>query len=426
MKIPKKEIFGWAMYDFANSGFTTVVLTAVFASYFVAVVAGDLPSGEATFYWTLIIGVANGIVLLTAPLIGAIADYSGAKKRFLVITTIGCVSFTALLSLIGPSDIILAAILLIIACIMFYSGENIIAAFLPEISSSENMGRISAFGWSLGYVGGLIILGISLIYVDFAQQRGEQAAEFVPVTMIIVAIGFALASLPTFLWLKERAVRQALPTGRHFFSIGFVRLKDTIQHAHKYTDLFRFLVCLCVFYCGINTVIILASIYAQEAMGFETKDTIMLILVVNVTAAIGAATFGYLQDKIGALYTIKLTLLIWICAMLIAFYAEERTTFWIAANLIGLALGSSQSASRALIGLFSPVSKSAEFFGLWGLATKASAIIGPLSYGIIAYLTDGNHRQALLSTCIFFILGFILLFSVNQARGQKAANENLV
>ncbi len=424
MNTPKKEIFGWAMYDFANSGFTTVVLTAVFASYFVAVVAGDLPSGEATFYWTLIIAIANGIVLLTAPVIGAIADFSGAKKRFLLITTIGCVIFTAGLSLVGPSDIFLAAILLILACTMFYSGENIIAAFLPEISSAKNMGRISAFGWSLGYVGGLIILGISLAYVDVAQQRGEPSTEFVPITMIIVAIGFALASLPTFFWLKERAIRQALPKGRHFFSISFHRLNHTIQHAYQYTDLFRFLVSLCIFYSGINTVIILASIYAQEAMGFETKDTILLILVVNITAAIGAAVFGYLQDKIGALHIIKFTLLIWISAMFIAYYTEDKTTFWVVANLIGLALGSSQSASRALVGLFSPPAKSAEFFGLWGLATKASAIIGPIVYGLIAHISGGNHRQALLSTCIFFILGFILLFSVDQARGQKAATEN--
>jgi len=183
-------------------------------------------------------------------------------------------------------------------------------------------------------------------------------------------------------------------------------------------------VSLCIFYCGINTVVILAAIYAQEAMGFETKDTIVLILVVNITAAIGAALFGYLQDKFGALHTIKATLLIWILAMFIAFYTEDRTTFWIVANLIGLALGSSQSASRALVGLFSPASKSAEFFGLWGLATKASAIIGPISYGFISHMTDGNHRLALLSTCVFFVVGFILLFSVDLVRGEKAAIES--
>lgn len=417
----RKEIFGWAMYDFANSGFTTVVLTAIFNTYYVNVIAGHLSNGEATLFWTLVIGFANGLVLLTAPIVGAIADYSAAKKRFLAVTTVGCVVFTALLALLGPRDVILAGVFVVMASVMFYSGENLIAAFLPEISPPEKMGRISAFGWTLGYISGLLILGLCLAYVSYAETRLQTAQQYVPVTMLIVAACFGLASLPTFLWVREAAKPQHSGAPVNYLRIGYARLHSTWQHARHYRDLFRSLLCLMIFYCGINTVVILAAVYANEVMGFSTQDAIMLILVVNITAAVGAFVFGWVEDIIGSLTTIKLTLLIWVIAMIMAYFTEQRGGFWIVANLIGLALGSSQSAGRAIVGLFSPAARSGEFFGLWGLATKLSAIIGPISYGLITRLSDGDHRLALISTCVFFIAGFLLLFTVDEQRGRAAA-----
>lgn len=416
----RKEIFGWAMYDFANSGFTTVVLTAIFNTYYVNVIAGHLPNGEATFFWTLVIGFANGLVLLSAPIVGAIADYSAAKKRFLAVTTVGCVIFTALLAMLGPRDIILAGIFVVLASVMFYSGENLIAAFLPEISPPEKMGRISAFGWTLGYIGGMLVLGLCLAYVNYAESRMQTAEQYVPVTMLIVAACFALASLPTFLWVRESAKPQRHEQSVNYLHIGYARLQSTWQHARHYQDLFRFLLCLTVFYCGINTVVILAAVYANEVMGFSTQDSILLILTVNITAAVGAFIFGWLQDSIGSLTSIKLTLMIWVIAMIMAYFTDQRVGFWIVANLIGLALGSSQSAGRAIVGLFSPAERSGEFFGLWGLATKLSAIIGPVSYGLITRVSHGDHRLALLSTCVFFIAGFLLLFTVDEQRGRAA------
>jgi UMF1 family MFS transporter len=331
------------------------------------------------------------------------------------------VLFTLLLGLVGRGDVMLGMALVILATLMFASGENFIAAFLPEIASQKEMGRISGYGWSLGYLGGLLVLGLCLVYIQSAQSRGDVAEQYVPVTMWITAGMFALAALPTFIWLRERAVPRRLAPGESYFRIGFARVHHTLAHARHYRDLFRFLVTLAVYYCGINTVVVLAVIYAQEAMGFTMQENIILIMVVNVTAAVGALTFGLVQDRLGSVRTLAITLVVWVVALVLAYFTESRAGFWVVANLVGLALGSSQSAGRALVGQFSPPGRSAEFFGLWGLAGKLAAVIGPLVYGLVTFITHGNHRQALLSTCVFFIAGLLLLLTVNERRGRAAA-----
>ncbi|MDH3514393.1 MAG: MFS transporter, partial [Gammaproteobacteria bacterium] len=274
---------------------------------------------------------------------------------------------------------------------------------------------------SLGYLGGLLVLGLCLVYIQWAQARGDSAEQFVPVTMWITAFLFALAALPTFVWLRERAIAQPLGPGENYFRAGFARVRHTLAHARHYRDLFRFLVTLAVYYCGIYTVIVLAAIYAQETMGFSMQENITLILVVNITAAAGAFLFGLVQDRLGSVRTLGATLAIWITALVLAYFVETRAGFWVVANLVGLALGSSQSAGRALVGQFSPPSRAAEFFGLWGLAGKLAAVIGPLVYGMVTWMTHGNHRQALLSTCGFFIAGLLLLVTVDERRGRAAA-----
>ncbi|MEK6749357.1 MAG: MFS transporter [Pseudomonadota bacterium] len=416
-----REIFAWAMYDFANSGYTTVVLTAIYSAYFVGVVANSSNTGDATFLWTLAIAIANSLVLISAPILGAIADRQAWKKRFLIITTVGCAVGTAMLATTGPGDVAWATGWIVLASFLYYTGENLIAAFLPEIAPHGRMGWISGYGWTIGYLGGLAVLALCLAYIRYAQAHGSPATHYVPMTMLIVAVCFVLAALPTFLWLRERTVPQPRMAGIGYIRMGWRRLLASWTHARHYVDLTRFLFAVCVFHCGINTVIVLAAIYAQQAMGFTMQDTLLLIIVVNLTAAVGAALFGRLQDRIGAITTLRITLLIWICAMILAYFATERPGFWVVANLVGLAMGASQSAGRALVGLFCPPERAAEFFGLWGVAVKLANIIGPLSYGVIAAVTAGNHRVALVTTVVYFALGFALLFAVDEKRGRAAA-----
>ena len=412
-----REVWAWAFYDFANSGYTTVVITAVFNAYFVAEVAGRAP--WATFAWTSSLAVSYALIMLTAPVIGAYADAHAAKKRLLFFTTAGCVVFTAGLALVGSGDLALGIGLIILSNFFFGSGENLVAAFLPEIADGEAIGKVSGWGWSLGYLGGLVALGVCLAYVTHAQEQGASAADFVPVTMLITAAIFALASLPTFLVLRERAQPVAGASGA--LKSAFARLAETFGHARRYADLWRFLVCVVFYQAGIQTVIIVAAVYAQEVMGFTTRDTLMLILVVNITAAVGAFVFGHVQDRLGHVRTLVLTLIGWLVAVVLAWFAEGPALFWLVANIVGLCLGASQSAGRALVGYLSPPARTGEFFGLWGLAVKLSAILGPLTYGLVTWATHGNHRLAMLVTGVFFVIGLAILASLDVRRGRRAA-----
>jgi UMF1 family MFS transporter len=417
--VTPREAWAWAMYDFANSGYTTVVITAIFNAYFVGVIAGNAP--WATFAWTAALAVSYAAIMFTAPLVGAYADAWAAKKRLLALTTIGCVAFTALLAFSAPGSLWLTIPLLVLSNYFYGSGENLIAAFLPELAHSDALGKVSGWGWSLGYVGGLVSLGACLAYVTWAQAQGQLAADFVPVTMLITAALFALSSLPTFLFLKERAVPQPHLQGKNLVQESFARLKQTLAHARDYRDLRRFLVCTVFYQAGIQAVITLAAIYAQQAMHFTTQQTIMLIFVVNITAAVGAFLFGFLQDRIGHVPAIALTLLGWIVMILLAWAAEGPDMFWVAANLAGICMGASQSAGRALVGLLSPATRRAEFYGLWGLAVKLSAILGPLTYGVASWVTQGDHRTAILITGSYFVAGLLILYGVDAQRGRAAA-----
>lgn len=412
------EVWAWAMYDFANSGYTTVVITAVFNAYFVAVVAGGAP--WATLAWTLTLSASYALVVASAPFIGAVADAYAWKKRLLILTTLGCVGATAGLWFAGPGTLTLAVLLVIVSNWCFSTGQNLIAAFLPELAASRAMGRVSGWGWSLGYLGGLLALGLCLAYISRAQARGAQAAQFVPVTMLITAALFALAVIPTFVWLRERARPQGGDPA-HVMGSAWRRLRETARQAARFHDLRLFFLCNVFYSAGIYAVISLAAIYAQEAMHFETQETLLLILVVNITASAGAFAFGYLQDRIGHIRAIVLTMLGWIVMVLLAWSAEGRSAFWIAANIAGVCMGASQSAGRAIVGLLSPPSRLAEFYGLWGLVVNLAAILGPLTYGLANWLAGGDHRLAMLVTGAYFLLALILVLPVRVGRGRRAA-----
>jgi len=411
-----REAWAWAMFDFANSGYTTVVVTAVYNAYFVAVIAGNAP--WATFAWTAALSISYVLIMLTAPAIGAYADAAARKKRLLGYASLGCIVFTALLGAAGPGEVALAMALIVLSNYCFGSGENLIAAFLPQIARGEHIGRVSGWGWALGYLGGMGTLALCLAYVQAAQARGMTASDFVPGTLLITAGVFALACLPTFLFLRERAVPRPEAAAVH---ASFARLKRTLAEARRFRDLARFLLCIVCYQAGVQAVIALAAIYAQQAMHFTTAQTIVLVLVVNVAAAAGAFLFGYVQDKVGHKRAIGITLAGWLATTVLAAGADGERAFWIAAHLAGLCLGSSQSAGRALVGYLSPEDRHGEFFGLWGLAVKLSSVLGPMTYGLIVWLTHGEHRLAFALTGIYFILGLVLLVGVDVMRGRAAA-----
>jgi UMF1 family MFS transporter len=395
-----------------------VVITAVFNAYFVAAVAGA--AHWATFAWTAALSLSYAAIVVTGPLVGAWADAHAAKKRLLLASTVGCVLSTALLWFAAPGAVALAIALVIVSNFFYGSGENLIAAFLPELADSRAMGRVSGWGWSFGYLGGIVSLGLCLAYITWAQHAGQPASSFVPVTMLITAAVFALAATPTFLFLRERAVPQRLPAAGALRG-AWARVHATLRHAREFRDLRRFLLCTVFYQAGISAVIALAAIYAEQAMKFTTQQTITLILVVNFTAAAGAFAFGYLQDAIGHVRAVALTLLGWIAMVLIAGLASSAAAFWLAANIAGLCMGSSQAAGRAVVGYLAPPPRLAEFFGLWGLAVKTASIFGPITYGIVTWAFAGNHRLGIFAIGVYFVVGLTLLAGIDVERGRRAA-----
>ena len=409
-EVPIREVWAWSMYDFANSGYTTVVITAVFSAYFVSTIGENLP--WATFAWTAALSVSYALILVTGPLIGAWADAHAAKKRLLLLTTVGCVLFTALLFFVSPGMVGAALLLVVLSNYFFGTGENLIAAFLPELADSRAMGRVSGWGWSFGYLGGIVALGLCLAYI--LSSEGP-ATRTVPVTMLITAAFFAVAAAPTFLFLKERAQPQPR------MDSPWARVGRTLKHSRDFRDLRRFLACVLFYQAGITAVVSLAAIYAEQAMKFTMRETIVLILVVNVTAALGAFGFGYLQDAIGHVRAVALTLAGWTVVVIVAGLSQSSASFWVAANLAGLCMGSAQAAGRAIVGYLAPPARVAEFFGLWGLAMKAASIFGPLTYGAVTWMFAGNHRLAIFATGAYFVIGLSLLGGIDVERGRRAA-----
>lgn len=416
--VTSREVWSWAMYDFANSGYTTVVITAIFNAYFVSVIAGG--TDWATLLWTTVVAISYVIVMAIGPVLGAWADRNAAKKRVLAWSTAGCVVTTLALAPVaaqGNAMLWLACVLFIASNVFYALGENFTAAFLPELADSQHIAKVSAWGWSLGYVGGLFTLGVCLWWVLSQQAEGAKAVDYIPWTLVITAVIYALASVPTFLYLRERAQPGAARDAVNIFARfarSWVQLRD-------FPDLKRFFWAGLAYQAGLAVVITLASVYAEQALGFKMADTIKLLLVVNVSAAIGAFAFGYIQDRIGHKPTLTITLLMWIATVVIAYVWHTQAGFWVAANCAGLCLGASQSGGRALVGVMSPRAQIAEFYGLWGLVVRLAGVIGPVLYGLVTWVTAGNHRLALLLTGGMFVVGLALLAKVNVVNGERAA-----
>ncbi len=416
--VRRREVLGWAMYDFANSGYTTVVITAVFSAYFVGGVAQG--ASWATLAWTIALSVSYALVMLIMPGLGAWCDRHGTKLRPLGLTTLGCVLSTLALGWVGPGDVALGMLLIILSNTFFTVGESLIAAFLPELATGTGMGRVSGWGWALGYVGGMLCLGLCLAVVLQAQARGEPAAAFVPVTMVMTALFYGAASLFTFAWLRDRArpISGDQLSGLSSRVSQWQRLRLSLRSLQAYPELARLLASIVAYQAGVAVAITLAAIYAEQVMGFQPQETMVLIFALNISAMVGAFTLGHAQDRWGHQRALALTLVGWIITCIIVALAHTKPVFWGAAVLAGLCLGSSQSAGRAMAGLLTPPAQTAEFFGLWSFAVRAASIAGPLLYGLITWGTAGNQRLAIGATAGLFVLGLWWLWPLDMAKGR--------
>lgn len=415
----RKELLAWCLYDFANSSFTTLIITVAYSVYFVQVVARDLGGATAERVWFWGYAISMLAAALLSPPLGALADARAAKRPFLIASTLACIVCTALLFFVEQGDVGLGLLLFGLANIAFELGFLFCSAFLVEITTLATMGKISGYGWGLGYAGGLASLALAYPFIagGFADDNlARYRASFA-----VTAGFFLVASLPTLVWLRERAVPQPSSAGASAWRDAFARLAATARTIARYRDLLWFLAGYLVYTDAINTVVVASAIFANKVLDFSPADLIIYFLVTQVTAGLGAVGFGLLADRIGSARTIGLTLLIWIGVVGAAAAVQTHAQFYAIGLVAGAVLGANQATSRALIGRFVPPGKQGELFGFFTVTGKFAAVIGPVVYGEVTAWT-GSQRWAVLSMALFFLIGLMLVQQVDEARGMAAAH----
>jgi UMF1 family MFS transporter len=400
--VKRSEIFGWCCFDFANSSFTTIIITVVYAVYFNQVVAAGSPFAEG--WWSTALALSQLGAILLGPLVGAFADVTARKKTFLFVTALVCSLGTAALGFVGPGEIALALGLVIVANLAFSLSENLCSAFLPEISTPATAGRISGYGWSFGYFGGLF----SLILALFMLEGLKWPATW---TFLMTGLFFLGASLPTQLLLRERAHPRRLAPGESIAGLAFSQLGRMRQEIPRHRTLAVFFVAMTLFLSGLAAVVAFAGVFATKALGMSQAEIIKLFIVLQLAGVAGALGFGYLQDKIGAKIALLTSLGLWIVVCVWAWRCSGKGEFFLVGIIAGAAMGSLQSAGRAVVSTLTPPDRGGEFFGYWGFFGKLAGVVGPLAFGWIATATD--VRQAILINAVFFAAGLLILLPLD-------------
>lgn len=416
--VSNRERWAWCLYDFANSSFTTLIVTVAYSVYFVQVVAGHLGGGQAERVWFWGYALSMLAVAALSPIVGAVADSHAIKRPLLILSTLVCVGTTALLALVQAGHVAAGLLLFAVANITFELGFMLCSAFLVEIATPETMGRLSGYGWGLGYAGGLVSL--ALAYPFIRDGFDPDNLDAYRLSFVVTAGFFLLAAVPTFAWLHERATPHPLTEGLAWWRAPFARLADTARHLTRYRDLSRYFVAYLVYTDGINTVITASAIFANKVLDFSPGDLIIYFLVTQVTAGVGAVWFGRWADRVGPKRTIGATLAIWIGVVVAASLVTSHAQFYAVGLVAGAALGANQATSRTLVGRFTPAGRQGEFFGLFSVTGKFAAIIGPIVYGEVTAWT-GNQRWAVVSMTLFFAAGWWLMRQVDERRGIDAA-----
>ncbi len=429
-KAPRREVFGWAMFDFANQAYTLLIITVIYGDLFTRVIVGD--GGDdyrlGNLLWSTALALSYLGVVATAPVFGAVMDYAAAKRRFLFLSYITTVAATAALYWVEPGYVVLGFVLIVISSYAYSMGEAFIAGFLPDIAGPREMGRVSGLGWSLGYIGGLFATAFTVLMLGEVSEENFDRIRWVGP---FAAVFFLVCAIPTFLWLRERGHPRALPAGQGYLRLGVARVGQTLRSLGYLRDLAVFMVSLLLAMSGLAIVIAYAFIYGAQVIGWDEHARLIMFVVTQFSAAAGAIGFGLTQDRFGAKRTYMVTLLMWVSAILLIWLTPELTealnrwlgtewqaqyVFLAAGVAAGLALGSCQSAGRTLVGLFAPPGRAAEFFGFWGLATKLAAAAGLVGVGALQAAV--GLQSAILLCAVLFAGAFMVALGVDEARGR--------
>ena len=410
----RRQRLAWCLYDFANSAFPTVIVTAVYVIYFKSVVVGGDEPGRSDHLWGLANSLAALLVFLTVPLLGAIADRAGRKRALMIGFAALSIAATASLSLTGEGTVLLAIILFVAAAVGFESSCVFYNAFLPELVPANRMERLSGAGWALGYLGGL---GCLLAVMPLASER----PRLVP---LVVAAWFAVFAVPAFAALRDLP-RPNPPAGTaDAFRQGLTRFLTTIRRLRRHRQLTRFLLSYFFYNNAVLTIIVFAVAFSSDSLGFSSEESILLIVAMNVVAAPGAYVFGHVAERFGAKHTIVATLLIWLAVVAGAELAvwpglfttaQAKGVFWGVAGLASLGIGAIQATSRTFVGQLAPAGRSGEFFGFMAFAGKGSAVLGPYVFGWTSDTFD-SQRAAVATIGAFFLVGLVLMARVANPR----------
>jgi UMF1 family MFS transporter len=408
----RKQIISWCLFDFANSSYSAVIAAVIFQVYYINVIVGN-KEGKGDLWWGAAISLSMLAVSLSSPFLGGIADYGGLRKRLLGAYTLTSISAVAAFSLLGPGSVVPGFILIVLANIGMEGGLVFYNSFLPQIAPADYQGRVSGWGFAVGYAGSILSLMLAL------PLARDGRFELI---WIMVAAFFALFSLPAFLFLPQD--RQVQVTSAQAGVLGIKKAWQTLQEIWGRKEPRTFLLSYLIYEDGVNTVIVFSSSLAATTFGFSQSELIVLYLVVQITALIGSFLLSKPTDVWGPKLVVTVSLFLWSIVSLSAFFVQSKPQFWLVACTAGLGLGSVQAGTRAFFTQFVPEGKEAEYFGVYSLVGKSSAIMGPLVFGQVS-AAFGSQRPAILSIAAFFIVGFLVLRQV-KGGGSNVGRQNRV
>jgi UMF1 family MFS transporter len=408
-KSARQARHAWYYYDFGNSAYAAVILLAVYSAYFKNVVVGG---AEGTRLWGWSVGIAAIAVALISPILGAIADSSRSKKRFLFLFTAISVTFTALLYFVGPGDVVMGMVFFILAEIGYRGAQVFYDALLVDVSTPETIGYISGKGWAFGMLGGIATLLIAVVPMQLIGN------EFIPYTFLLTAFVFALSSLPTFFKVKELSPVVPIPEGETLLSVSFRHLLNTFKEIRKYKEFLRYMVAFLIYNDGIMMLMDFAAIIGGTLFGLNQVQLIIFVIIIHITGAIGALVFGKVSDTKSSKRAIIVSLLILIAALAGLYLVKDMIGFFVVGAFAGFSLSGAQAVSRTMVSQLAPESKTTEFYGFLSVAGRTSTFVGPFVFGAISYnaynfyVSKGMAELAAEQAGQYWGIGSILAFLV--------------
>lgn len=406
------------MYDFANSAFTTLIVTFIYATYFTKAIAADEIVGTAL--WSRGVTISALTVAILSPLVGALADQSHHRKRYLAGFTLVAILGASLLYLPLPGQTLFALSLFVLANVAFEMANVFYNAYLPDIAPQGKLGTISGLGWGVGYAGGLSAMALAMVTLVNADPPWfgvtKALGQNIRATNLLVAGWFALFAIPLFLWVPE--ARPQRPGPQPQAGAAFREILSSLREVSRYRPVARFLVARLLYNDGLNTIFAFGGIYAAGTFAFTFQEIMVFGIVLNVAAGLGAFLFGYCDDRWGGKRTVLVSLAGLGVAALLAVVTNSRALFWVAGIMIGIFSGPNQSASRSLLARFTPPEKEGEFFGLFAFSGKFAAFLGPLLFGLCTSLF-ATQRAGVATVLLFFAVGGLILTTVDEEEGMR-------